>query len=104
MFTCREGTEVLAQVLIQIILNNSNLHVHSKFPLLSFKAFASWVSNSILNLQGNKLAGNLTTCTIQHTCCDTCNYYGSMSALGILTYRHYFCTTSPADANQLRDV
>jgi len=32
MFIFRERTEVFAQVLIANILNNSNLHVHSKFP------------------------------------------------------------------------
>lgn len=33
MFTCRERTEALAWVLIAIILNNSNLYVHSKLPI-----------------------------------------------------------------------
>lgn len=76
----------------------------ASFPLLRFKAFASWVSNSMLNLQGNKLAGNLRTCTAQHTRCGTCSYHDPASALGILTYQHYLCAISSADASQLRDV
>lgn len=59
-------TEALAQVLISIILNNSNLSTVS-FALLRFKAFTSWVSNSMLNLHSNKLGGNLRTCIARHT-------------------------------------
>lgn len=33
MFTSREKIEVLAQVSIPVILNNSNLHVHSNFSI-----------------------------------------------------------------------
>lgn len=76
----------------------------ASFPLLRFKAFVSWVNNSMLNLQVNKLTENLRTHAAQQSSCDTCNYRYPTPSLGILTYQCYLRAVSPADACQLGDV